>query len=88
MADQPQAPKKTQQQARASERPIIAKIESDGLGDGFSVIRDQAGNRIGTMQDDGVTGRTVVYDRRGQRVGVIDRERDFSTEEAEEKEPD
>ena len=71
---------------------VVAKIEDDGLGDGYAVIRDQAGNRIGTIQDDGVTGRSVIYGRRGQCVGVIDREPDFSSNgrerDSEDRDPD
>jgi len=46
----------------------------------YEVIRDNRGVRQGTIEGDGVTGRQVIYNTRGRRVGTIDPEPNYSSQ--------
>ena len=38
----------------------------------YSVVRDNKGQRTGTIQCDGITSQCVTYDTKGRRTGTID----------------
>ena len=40
----------------------------------YLVVRDNKGQRTGTIQCDGITSQCVTYDTKGRRTGTIDDE--------------
>lgn len=57
---------------------VTTRALADDAGKLYEVIRNNRGERAGTIEGDGVTSRLVIYDTRGRRIGVIDPDPDYS----------